>query len=95
MLSNQHLPWYECYAVLDSEEGSEIEDIAFGSESEDHWEELSDMDKEEEEDAEVDEVDMLSWDCTSVCGLRWFGEIWWWWWRRSVGNHYCIKEKTR
>jgi hypothetical protein len=29
-----------------------------GSESEDHWEELSDMDREEEEEA--DEVDMLS-----------------------------------
>jgi hypothetical protein len=31
-----------------------------GSESEDHWEELSDMDREEEEEGEADEVDMLS-----------------------------------
>lgn len=44
----------------DSEEGSEIEEIALGSESEDHWEELSDMDREDEEEGEADEVDMLS-----------------------------------
>jgi hypothetical protein len=31
-----------------------------GSESEDHWEELSDMDREEEEEMEVDEAAMLS-----------------------------------
>lgn len=46
----------------DSDEGSEIEDIALGSESEDHWEELSDMDMDEEveaeEEGEPDEVDM-------------------------------------
>jgi hypothetical protein len=38
-----------------------MEDIALGSESEDHWEELSDMDRDEQEEAEaVDEADMLS-----------------------------------
>lgn len=46
----------------DSDEGSEIEDIAFGSESEDHWEELSHMDMDEEVESEAegepDEVDM-------------------------------------
>jgi hypothetical protein len=31
-----------------------------GSESEDHWEELSDMEREEEEEGEVDEMDMSS-----------------------------------
>jgi hypothetical protein len=50
------------YSVPDSEESSEIEDIAFGSESEDHWEELSNMDMDEEveaeEETEPDEVDM-------------------------------------
>ena len=50
------------YSIPDSEEGSEIEDIAFGSESEDHWEELSHMDMDEEveteEEGEPDEVDM-------------------------------------
>lgn len=67
-------PWHEFYAVLDSEEGSEVEDIALGSESEDHWEELSDMEREEEEEGEVDEMDMSSWECTCACGLRWCGE---------------------
>ncbi|GFG32378.1 hypothetical protein Cfor_04358 [Coptotermes formosanus] len=45
-----------------SDEGSEIEDIALGSESEDHWEELSDVDMDEEVEAEEEgepgEVDM-------------------------------------
>jgi hypothetical protein len=52
----------KCYSVPDSEESSEIEDIAFGSESEDHWEELSNIDMHEEveteEVTEPDEVDM-------------------------------------
>jgi len=50
------------YSVPDSEEGGEIDDIAFGSESEDHWEELSHMDMDEEveseEEGEPDEADM-------------------------------------
>jgi hypothetical protein len=50
------------YSLSDSEEGSEIEDIALGSESEDHWEELSHMDMDEEveseEEVEPNEVDM-------------------------------------
>ncbi|KDR13291.1 WD repeat-containing protein 43 [Zootermopsis nevadensis] len=46
----------------DSEEGSGIEDTALGSESEDHWEELSDMNMEEEAEAEgeTEELDMSS-----------------------------------
>jgi hypothetical protein len=56
---------FECYLVSDSEEGSGIEDTALGSESEDHWEELSDMNMEEEveaeeEEGEPDDVDMSS-----------------------------------
>lgn len=70
----RHFPYFGFYSVPDSDEGSEIEDIALGSESEDHWEELSDMDREEEEEQEADEVDMLSWECTSACGLQWYGE---------------------
>jgi hypothetical protein len=53
---------FQYYSVPDSDEGSEIEDIALGSESEDHWEELSDVDMDEEVEAEEEgepgEVDM-------------------------------------
>ena len=42
---------------LDSEDGSGIEDTALGSESEDHWEELSDMDAD---DDDVEDVNMSS-----------------------------------
>ena len=66
------------YSVPDSDEGSEIEDIAFGSESEDHWEELSHMDMDEEVESEgegePDEVDMSVWEYIGTCVLQWYVE---------------------
>jgi len=68
----------EYYSVPDSEEGSEIEDIAFGSESEDHWEESSHMDMDEEveseEEGEPDGVDMSFWEYIGACVLQWYVE---------------------
>lgn len=68
---------FECYRVADSEEGSGIEDTALGSESEDHWEELSDNGMEEEEKTEAEEeegVDMSSWELTVGFVLQWYDE---------------------
>lgn len=46
---------FVCNLFPDSDESSGIEDTALGSESEDHWEELSDMNMEEEVEAEEEE----------------------------------------
>ncbi|XP_069677542.1 WD repeat-containing protein 43 isoform X2 [Periplaneta americana] len=48
------------YQDQDSDEGSGMEDAALGSESEDNWEELSEIDMEEEVEEGVEDIDMSS-----------------------------------
>ena len=66
---SNHQPNYlylisECILVLflDSDEGSGLEDAVVGSESDDHWEELSEMDAEEDDvdETEIEDVHMSS-----------------------------------